>query len=221
MISHIIETGKRIPPSCWRPDTILQLSSATSFAFQFAHPTLGATYSMYKEGSFWSRSWEQSGAKPSAFGVKFPVVVLVPDFGSVEDRKTICTSYNLLVADTPDCDTCGECKRSAIQVEEDLKKLLAYYIAKLSERSLIRDVEDNIYWVSRETLVQLKVGRQVKCVIETLDPTWGDIKTLPINRDNSIWVGVEFKLCDCLLENFLEVDYIIPTKKGDTKCETC
>ena len=153
-----------------------------------SHPTFGADFTSYKEGYFWSRSWEQLGALPSKMVAKFPAVLLVADYAEPKDRNITCQTWTLLVADIPDCPTCPEvCRRSKIAIQDDLLATLAYIINKLSERSLVTLSDDSQAWVSLDTLKQLKASREVKCVDKTIYPEWDTIKDLPLNRDNSIW----------------------------------
>jgi hypothetical protein len=154
--------------------------------------------------------------------VKFPVVVLVSDYAETKDRKNLCQTWSLLVADIPDCPTCPEvCRRSKVAIQDDLMTTLAYIINKLTERSLVTLSDDSQAWVSLDTLKQLKYDREVKCVDKTIYPEWDTIKDLPLNRDNSIWKGVQFTVCDCVDISFEEVEYNLTSRKGEPKCPTC
>ena len=218
MIQHIIEIVKHFPLGCNRPDTVAQIYDAKDIA----HPTFGADFTSYREGYFWSRSWEQSGALPSKMVAKFPAVLLVSDYAEVKDRKNTCQTWTLLVADIPDCPTCPEvCRRSKVAIQDDLMATLAYIINKLTERSLVTLTDDSKAWVSLDTLKELKSLREVKCVDKTIYPEWDIIKDLPLNRDNSIWKGVQFTVCDCVDTSFSEIPYNLTSKKGESKCETC
>jgi hypothetical protein len=218
MIQHIIEIIKHMPVSCYRVDTVAQIYNGQDIP----HPTFGADFTNYKEQRFWSRSWEQSGALPSKMAVKFPVVVLVSDYAETKDRKNLCQTWSLLVADIPDCPTCPEvCRRSKVAIQDDLMTTLAYIINKLTERSLVTLSDDSQAWVSLDTLKQLKYDREVKCVDKTIYPEWDTIKDLPLNRDNSIWKGVQFTVCDCVDISFEEVEYNLTSRKGEPKCPTC
>lgn len=218
MIQHIIEIVKGIPISCWRPDTVVQIYDQRDIS----HPTFGADFTSYKEGYFWSRSWEQNGATPSKMAAKFPAVILVSDYSETKSRKNICQTWTLLVADIPDCPTCPEvCRRSKVAIQDDLLATLAYIINKLTERSLVTLSDDSQAWVSYETLKQLREARQVKCTDKTIYPEWDTIKDLPLNRDNSIWKGLQFTICDCVDISYEEVPYNLTSRKGEPKCETC
>jgi hypothetical protein len=81
--------------------------------------------------------------------------------------------------------------------------------------------DDSQAWVSLDTLKQLKYDREVKCVDKTIYPEWDTIKDLPLNRDNSIWKGVQFTVCDCVDISFEEVEYNLTSRKGEPKCPTC
>jgi hypothetical protein len=218
MIQHIIDIVKGMSISCWRPDTVVQIYNAQDIA----HPTFGADFTSYKEQYFWSRSWEQNGATPSKMAAKFPAVLLVSDYAELKEKDLACQTWTLLVADIPDCPTCPEvCRRSKVAIQQDLFATLTYIKSKLTERSLVTLVDDSQAWVSIRVQKELKFDRLVKCVEKTIYPEWDIIKDLPLNRDNSIWKGVQFTVCDCVDTSFEEVEYNLTSRKGEPKCGTC
>lgn len=219
MIDHLISIVKSMPYSCMRPDTVVQIYNGQDIS----NLSFGATYASYKEGFFWSRSWEQSGSLPGKLSATMPIVVLVSDYAQVKDRKNICYTWSLLVGDTPDCPTCiHTCRRSKLAIQRDLLLTLHYLISKLTERSLVTLTDGTQIWVSADRLKELRDDRLVKCVNETIYPQWENITDLPLNRDNSIWKGVQFTVCECVdISNYVEIDYITAQLKGEPKCETC
>ena len=202
----------------------------------FETANLNKTYLDFQTGSFWSRKWVLQGADPNKLCKQYPILALENKVSTKKDifSKTTCSTWWVSILDVPDCPDCkSECKRTWVQVDQDLVRMIDIVIAEFSkfnlytitvngeEQSAWATQEQIDYWVTEGQIESYQVectGAEV-----VIEPEAVEIRSTDIGAtDKARAVALSIKFCECIEEE-LVFNYITvsPKQVSRTKCTIC
>jgi hypothetical protein len=228
-VIQIVKEIVRLWPysKCTQPDTFAIVDNAS----QLESDNLGKTYQDYLNGHFWSRSWVLSGADPNKLKKAYPMILLEQKNATREtfdDRET-CWEWWFVLADIPDCVTCGDCNRSKDTIDTELQVMALSLTDYLSQIKLITFDNTHLVWTTTQQAQKyITDGLYSTYTVDSIDITQY-IRNSVFNvspgslglTDSARSAIFSLTICSCVdtptsLSTFTGADAV-----ATTKCKTC
>lgn len=203
-------------------------STPNAFAFVstvqgLTSSNLGKTYKDYLAGDFWARDWVAAGANPDELKREFPLTLLEHSFAKVREKE-VCRTYALSVVDVYDCEECGECNRTQMQVSCDTMALLRVLLNEVLLFEKYADVEkDIIAWLPPHQAEQLGLIPYDEQISDYLKNENFEFFEIMERESNMVGWSVQFEICSCEELPKIEFNYNIENTalEGVTACDVC
>ena len=226
----ILKTARAYPfDLCRQPKSFSFLTRKEDIASS----NFGMTYSGFKKGYYWGRSFEGNGANADLLTAEKPAVYLKQS-GVVESlhKGKECLTFELGIIDIVDCDTCGEdCRRTEGEIKRDLintliairdeiLKNVSYFVTYSSGATATiwatpAEMDANTSIATKEEVFNIsKIDKLIKFG-SRIDITETGVA-------NQLAAFIQLTYCDCKKENivfdYTEVSF---DQSAAAKCETC
>lgn len=231
-VGILLEIVKRLPyHACTQVDTFAIVDDLLDFDTK----NLGKSFDDYLLGTFWSRSWENSGAVASDLSKDYPIVAIEQKTIQLENvfSKEKCYKFWINVLDIPDCEDCkAECKRSVDQIDCDVTETLQSILNELSKYhwykfAMVGDTEASFAWLSENYVAanidDFQVQQQLMDLKSFIPEEPAKIMSVDFGlKDGARAVNISLTLCTCD-EVSKELDYSSKITKQITQpnCEAC
>lgn len=228
-VINIVREIVRLWPyeKCTQPDTFAVVDNVSDLESD----NLGKVYNDYMNGHFWSRSWVLSGASRNKLNKKYPIVILEQKNVSRQyfDDADTCWEWWFVIADIPDCISCGDCNRSKDTIDTELQHTALKLIEYISHIKLYKFDADIFVWTTAaqaqkyiDDEVYDSYEEQCGSIVNHIQNTPFQIRPGSLGlTDAARSVIFSLTVCSCVgqpmpLTTFTGVDIA-----GETKCKTC